>query len=392
MPLLTRYVVWELLKVFSITLAGMTVLMLVFGMYKEAKDQGVGPAQLVRLIPYLLPEMMRFTLPATSLFAVSNVYGRMSGSNEVLAIKSLGISPMAVVWPGLILAFLLSLGTVWLNELALTWGQKGAQRVVLEAVEEIVYGALRTQHSYSAKNIEIIVKAVEGPRLIQPTFTLRAKGDSAGMTITAEEAQLRSDSEVLRVSFRNGTVVEGQFSIQFDEIDREIPLFDASRIGDNSRVPARVPLGRVPGERSRITSELEMYERRRAAEVAFPLFTGEFEPLEQHDWPREKLIIQDWWNHLHRLATEPPRRLSAAFSCLCFVLVGAPLAIWRRNSDYMANFFLCFAPILLVYYPLLMFGVEQAKSGAVHPYVVWLGNVVLAAWGGWLLKCRVLRY
>ncbi|MEX2561148.1 MAG: LptF/LptG family permease, partial [Pirellulales bacterium] len=169
MRLLTRYVVWELLKVFSITLAGMTVLMLVFGMYKEAKDQGVGPAQLIRLIPYLLPEMMRFTLPATSLFAVSNVYGRMSGSNEVLAIKSLGISPMAVVWPGLVLAFLLSLGTIWLNELALTWGQKGAQRVVLEAVEEIVYGALRTQQSYSAKNIEIIVKAVEGPRLIQPT-------------------------------------------------------------------------------------------------------------------------------------------------------------------------------------------------------------------------------
>ena len=68
------------------------------------------------------------------------------------------------------------------------------------------------------------------------------------------------------------------------------------------------------------------------------------------------------------------------------------MAIWRKNSDFLTSFFLCFLPILFVYYPLLMFGVEQSKSGALPPYIVWLGNVVLAAWGLWMLRAKVLRY
>ena len=63
----------------------------------------------------------------------------------------------------------------------------------------------------------------------------------------------------------------------------------------------------------------------------------------------------------------------------------------RRNGNALSSFFLCFLPILLVYYPLLAFGVDQAKSGALPPWIVWLGNAVLAGWGLWLLR-RVMRY
>jgi lipopolysaccharide export LptBFGC system permease protein LptF len=102
--------------------------------------------------------------------------------------------------------------------------------------------------------------------------------------------------------------------------------------------------------------------------------------------------LADFRNHLSRLFTEPPRRLSAGFSCLCFVLVGAPMAIWLRHADFLTAFFLVFFPILLVYYPFLVFGVDQAKSGTMTPQIVWGGNVVLALWGLWILRARVLRY
>jgi hypothetical protein len=39
----------------------------------------------------------------------------------------------------------------------------------------------------------------------------------------------------------------------------------------------------------------------------------------------------------------------------------------------------------------LALGVDRAKAGAVTPYSVWLANVILAAWGVWLLR-RVIRY
>jgi lipopolysaccharide export system permease protein len=91
------------------------------------------------------------------------------------------------------------------------------------------------------------------------------------------------------------------------------------------------------------------------------------------------------------LKTEPHRRWAAGLSCLCFVMVGAPLAIRLRNSDFLTSFFLCFLPILIVYYPLLAYGIGRAKSGAVPPQVVWLGNLILVAAGVWMTR-RMMRY
>lgn len=394
MRLLTRYVLCELIKVFLVTLTFLTVLMLIYGLAKQARDQGLGPVQVVRLTPFILPDMLRYTIPATMLFAACSVYGRMSGSNEVLAIKSLGISPLAVLWPAFILAFLLSLLTFWLSDVAVTWGHGGVQRVVIEAVEEIAYGMLRTQRSYATKQFSINVKGVEGRTLILPTFTFQPRGDAPAMTIMAEEAELRSDpgSNLLKIICRNPTVdVQGRLRAELDRIEQELPLSDASRGGEAFRMPARLPLAVIPRETSELAAEIEQFEQELAVQAAVPLLTGEFPSLASRDWKREAQDLQDRRNLLHRLKTEPPRRLSSAFSCLCFVLVGAPWSIWRRDADFMTNFGLCFLPILLVYYPLLAFGIDAAKTGALHPWCVWLGNVLLALCGIWVLG-KVIRY
>jgi len=105
---MTRYVVFELLKVFLVALAAMTLLMIVVVLAQQAIREGLGPAAVVRLIPYILPNALRFAIPGTILFAACSVYGRMSASNELVAIKSAGISPWAVAWPALFLAFMMS--------------------------------------------------------------------------------------------------------------------------------------------------------------------------------------------------------------------------------------------------------------------------------------------
>jgi len=88
---------------------------------------------------------------------------------------------------------------------------------------------------------------------------------------------------------------------------------------------------------------------------------------------------------------EPWRRWANGFSCLCFVLVGAPMAIRMRNADFLTSFFLCFLPILLVYYPVFMLGVSRVKSGSLPPPAVWMGNVLVALWGLWLLRSVIRR-
>src|SRR5262245_38566797 len=127
---LTRYVLREVLLVFTITLVALTGLMVIWGAVQKAIADGLGIGQIVLLLPYLLPKALMFAVPGTILFAVTNFYGRMSGNNEIVALKSLGLSPMVVLWPVLILSAVLSLVTVWLNDMAASWGERGMQNVV----------------------------------------------------------------------------------------------------------------------------------------------------------------------------------------------------------------------------------------------------------------------
>jgi len=161
MPRLIRYILAELTKVFLLSLTVFTLLMIIIGVVREAIMRSLPPAQVVWLIPYILPNALKITVPVTLLLATTTVYGRMSGSNEVLALKSLGIPPTTILWPTLVGAFLISLVTVWLNDLAVSWGRQGAEQVVIDAVEEIAYSMLRTQRHYSSSGFAINVKRVE---------------------------------------------------------------------------------------------------------------------------------------------------------------------------------------------------------------------------------------
>jgi lipopolysaccharide export system permease protein len=395
MRIFTRHILGQVVKVFLFSLIALTSMFIIGGVVQEAMKHNLPPAQVVRLLPYLLPEVLRITLPVTILLATTTVYSAMSGSNEVVAIKAMGISPMVIIWPSIIFSFLLSLLTVWLNDLAVSWGRNGVQRVVVEAVEEIAYNMLRTQKGYSSPNFSINVKRVDGRRLIFPVLSIRGRSNGPNMTITAEEAELHSDREenVLKIVLRNSTIdVEGQMTFRDPGVyEQEIPLNDASRARPLDRSPSRMALREIPEEIDNQLVLLDKFEEDLAAEAGEQILFSDFEGLTSNEWQNRYTARRANREQLCRLYTEPHRRWSAGFSCLCFVWVGAPMAIWLRNRDFLTSFFLCFLPILVVYYPLLMFGVNGAKNGTIPTFSVWVGNVLLAVWGVFLLR-KVLRY
>ena len=389
MRLLTRYVLREIGQVFLVTLISLTILMVMIGAVREAIAQGLGIVQIVQLLPYLLPNALMFAVPGTILFSVSIVYGRMSAANEIVALKSLGISPMAMLWPALVVAVLLSLTTVWLNDLAMSWGFSGARRVVIDALEDIAYGRLRTHKSFGTDSFSVSVKKVVGRKLVAPMFTLRENGREA--IIRAESAELHSKSGtgVLTIKLTGASVEsDGQQFEYPGEMERDIRV-NPDIAGDAS--PAHMALAQIPSARVRQQKILEAIEGRMVARAGFQMLAGDINALVGEDWKADAKDLRHQRFRYYRMLTEPPRRWANGFSCLCFALVGSAMAIRMRNSDALTSFFLCFGPILIVYYPLLAFGVDRAKAGAVTPYSVWLANVILAAWGVWLMR-RVVRY
>lgn len=395
MKRITSYICLELLAIFAVALTAITVMMLIVGLAMEASRQHLGFLAILRLIPYALPNALLFAVPGTLLFAICRVYGRMSADNEVLAIKSMGISPSALIWPGLVSAFLLSLVTVWLNDISVSWGRQGIHRVVIESVDQIIYGRLRAKKSYSNPRISISVKRVDGRRLIRPRFVLQGSGNSPPITLIAQEAHLRRDEEknLLLVVLKDGEMNVGtKLSLVFPKThEQEIPLSHASRKGNLSRSPSDCPLRFIAQEIEDVKKLIQRLEQQSATQVAIEMLMGEFAAPSDPRWNRQVAILNEARERLARLKTEPWRRWANGFSCFFFVLVGAPLAIRIRNDDMWTTFGLCFIPILIVYYPLLMIGVAQAKSGALHPVAVWMGNGVLLLVGYWILR-QVTRH
>src|SRR3954451_21676076 len=112
MRILTRYVLSDLLKVFLLTLTGLTLLIFIVLIGKEAVDKGIGLGPLLRMAPYLIPQAMQFAVPGTILLPATSVYGGMSSYDAIVAIKAPRLPPIVLVWPTLVLAEILSLVAV----------------------------------------------------------------------------------------------------------------------------------------------------------------------------------------------------------------------------------------------------------------------------------------
>jgi len=395
MRILTRYIVFDLLKVFLLTLVSMTVFVFLVLVGKEAVENGLGLVPILRMVPYMLPQAMQFAVPGTMLLATTSVYGRIASSNEIVAVKSLGISPMVMVWPTLILATLVSFSAVVLNDVAVSWGRGGVQRVILESLEEIVYGRLLTKKTFSNDNVNISVRRVDGKRLIQPTILFFDSDRDVPVTITADEADIRADypKQAIIIRFYNADIEAGDsFSISHPGV-LEYPLSLAAFSGrhEGSRSPSSYSLREIGPSKTRQREEIERLKQEMTADAAFALMTGRTFELSQAVWQQRERQLYGAQQTLHRLYTEPHRRWANGFSCLCFVLIGAPMAIRRRQAEFWGSFFACFLPILLVYYPMLVGTVDYAKDGVFPPQVVWLGNIMLAGWGAWLMQ-RVVKY
>ncbi len=394
---LTRYVLIEIFKIFLVSLIALTLLILMIGVGRELLRRGLGTIAIIQLLPFVLPISLQFAFPATALFSICCVYGRMAADGEVATVKASGISPLKLVQPALVFAALLSPVAVYVSDLAVSWGRPGVNRVVLMSIEDIAYRVLQSEHTYtSEQGFSIHVRDVIGRKLIRPTVTVHNRGQGGSRKLTAKEGELRLDPETQTLMLR---VVDSQFDggsafhTEFPgEIEVEIPLSNAMRerpISDRS--PSEVPLRLISGERIRTDNLTHATVGEMAAHVGFSLLTSRPEKISGKSGQSIQGSLYSSQRRLVRLKTEPWRRWAWGFSCFFFVLVGAPLAMLAKTADYWSTFGLCFLPTLLVYYPLFIFGLEQSKDGVFPPYGVWLGNGIMGMIG-MMLVMRVRRY
>jgi lipopolysaccharide export system permease protein len=377
MSVINRHILLELFKVFVIALVALTGMLMFSDVLKELQKEGLGFTQIAIALPYLTPYAARTSIQGALLFAVCSVYGRMSATNEIVAVKSMGISPLRLAWPAIFfLAVPLSLLCVWLDDAGASWGHNGFQRVLIRSTDEVAYSLLRTQRSFSRKHFALAVKNVEGRKLIRPTLTYEPPGETHVVTIVAEEGELRVDEHANRLSILltvgKVTVPQQNLSYSFDDtIEQTLPI-------DFALAKAVTPQ-LIAEQRTRVENlRKNIRDRSVATLLSDRALAFRYQNAVQRFHTEERYL--SW------MCTKFHQKWANSFCCLAFMGIGIPVAVRMRRGDFLTSFMLCFLPIVSAYQPLQFVGASLAQSGQVPPYVVWFGNLVLCAAGGWLLR------
>lgn len=374
MGIIQRRLIWETMLIIVFTNAAALLLLTTTGAIKEAIDRGLPIHVVLDLLPYLVPEALRFTMPAAVLYAVCHVVGRMAAAHEFTALKSLGIDPLRALAPLLFLSTLLSLLTFWFYDVCAHWSRPNMQRIFVTSICDVAYGTLQVDKSFATPQVSITVRQVDDRRLLDPIITVAKLDDSPPMTLSAEEASLSYDSKnhaLCLVSFGTTIDVAGRGTVYWPgPFQHRLPL-PGWRHEAHKLSPAALPVS--------LLGEQEGFERERSHTLAAQIAALKQQPGEEANLHTLESQYRASRERAFRLAAESQRRLANGFGCLCFALTGTAVAMWLRSGDTAKTFFLCFLPILLVYYPLLVSGETLARQGIAPGLSVWLADAVLFA-------------
>lgn len=390
----------QVAKSFTLALLMLTGIFVLVVVVAKAADMGIGPREIAMMLPLAVPTALPYTAPVALLFAVTVVYGRVSSDNEVLAIKASGQGAMTVMVPTFLFGAILSGGLIWLSNDLIPTATHEAKKALMSNMEEHFYRILKLNRSFNNPGwpFRIEVRDVEDKVLLGARFSHRNNDPNAeapyDLHIFAERATLRFDKEGEKV-----VVILEDASITGDHKRPDLMVIDKERL-ELPMANRDHFIGTVQELTTGQIIEEQLECRTRATEernrqtVAASLWVASGRPRLVH-WPSVRETYKDilyWDQRYDKLETEKQMRVAIAFSPLFFVLIGVPVGIWRAKGDFLSAFMVCFLPIIIIYYPLTLFGVNMGKEGMVEPILaLWAGNLVLAILCGLVLR-PVLRH
>jgi len=384
--ILQRTIFLELAKVFLLSLVGITGILLMAGIVAEASQHGLGPTQILQIIPLIIPSTLPYTIPATTLFATCVVYGRMAHDNEILALKAAGINILRVVSPAMLLGLTMSAITAGLYFNLIPITHHWMRSMTIGNAEDFLYSMLRRDGCIKHPKLSYVinVKRVQGRQLQDVLFMHRdPRGAGYDIVIHAHEAELHADYKLkkLMVHMWRCNIIsrdkEGDSGFVQDRIcDEPLPT-DFSAGGSKFRA-SDMTWAELRDFRAGIVKDKEKLETEIALNRVLLMQKKGPDGLDR-DIVSRTYQRQAKEQEIRNVDVEFQMRPALALGCLFFVLVGCPVGMWFSRSDYLSAFITCFLPIVFLYYPLVLAGINQGKSGHM-PLVpaVWGANGLMA--------------
>lgn len=359
-PLIHRYLFTELLPPFAINLAFFTFIFLtsrILDITNLVVNHGVGLLQVLLVIVYTIPYFMVFVIPMAVMMAVLLTFLRLSGDNEIMALKAGGVNVTALLPPVVVFCLLGGLLTAFMSIYGQPWGRSSAKQLVVRiAASSIDIGLKERQFNDTFDGIVLYVSQVDTQtRTLRDVFIENQQDDKLASTVVAPRGQLlrAADGLTWRLRLFDGTIHQVDLqefranAIRFDTYDLTLSL---AQMLEPQKRPSK-------HRREMNLAELRQYIR-------------------EHQAARDA----GYFNALMRYH----KMFSIPFACLVLGFLAMPLGMQakRVSKSYGLGLGLVF---FMLYYLLLSAGSVFGESGRLPPIAaVWMPNLVMAAVGVFL--------
>jgi lipopolysaccharide export system permease protein len=393
--ILQRYVLGEVIRACALALLTMTIIFVLFMVMAEAAKLGLSPRDIVTLIPYVIPGTLAYTAPVSLLFAVSVVYGRLASDNEIIAVKTAGLSAWTMIWPSVLMGTILSIALCYFSQDAIPRANHLAKLVIFRNFEEAFYKWLKMEREFNNPEwpFQIKVRDVDlDTKVMQvATFKHRNKKDVGppfDMIVQARRARIKFDMEkgVAHVYLdganittpSSGTKQGDYIMINDRELDIDIP--DKDNKGYEKKTQEWTTAEMVQ-EQAKFRRLIARERKKQAMDAALKIASGRIIGRAGVNWTGVQRAFIDygfWTSKINEYETEKQLRVAQSFGSLMFVILGAPVGIIFARRDFLSAFITCFVPIMLLYYPLMLLGVNLGKDDLINPiYALWGSNMLL---------------
>lgn len=378
--LIQRRIFFDLLKTTLLGLAGVsTLLVLVVAMIQVSRN-GLDPLVVLKILPYLMPPLLTYTIPTCLLFACTVVYSGMSRNNEIVALKSTGIHAKRLFTPLLILAVVAGGFSVYLADAVIPMCNRAFRQALISDVKGTMYAYLRQRGELVQKGFpyELYVRNVAGEYLVDPIIKHRGPDGRYDMIAQASKATLdvveaNGEAPVVEIRLLDGVVVtDVENAVHFRDRTERMPMPDlfSQQNGKLEGMTFADCWERAESYRLQADS-IGAHLQRLAARPQTPQLVDEAEKLDQ-EFIRCRRKARE-------LDAEVQVRLAQAMAPLPFVLLGCPVSILFRRRDFLQAFFVCYLPIILGFYPAMILAYNVVKEGQeTSMAIIWGPAVALA--------------
>ncbi len=358
MRILRNYVLKEFLSAFLISVFVLTFVMILGNLIKVAEliiTKGVSLMIAGKLFFFMLPFLFSFVLPISTLSGVLLSIGRLSSDNELIAIRSSGVNLSKILLPLLTTGLILSLFLIILNNEIIPLSHHKSRQTLMEIGSKNPTAALEAGTFITAfEKFIIFIYHIDGNKFSNIRIYEPQGENKPPRTIIAKKGEfiLLPEKKMLKLKLIDGTS---------DEINPKNPenFYKLNFKTYFMNIDFKKEESKKVNKKSKDMTLQELREQR-------------------YDFQEKGIDTAP-------LLTEIYKRSSLAFSCLVFVLIGAPFAMITHRREKSINFGFTF--LIIAFYYLMLMGFETLSiEGTMPPGIAMvMPNIIFGGIGALML-------